>query len=245
MASIPSERSIGTCRVRFSERAGVLIVEPLDAVLASDLPALARGIAHEREGTRAQRVLLDLRPRVVGQAFDRDFRDALTQWAIRQETPLMLVVEDEMHIAEINMASLGEGGLTRAFATTAEAFRHAIRSADSSSASSTRRSQLFPRRRPSERVSAARRTSELPPREAPFAATLPSTPAVHAGSDAPRSARESGVEFSREANAQWRLTPPSRTAEEAAVPRSSGVLPSRDHGDEPPDTGGLERDGSS
>jgi hypothetical protein len=126
---------VGASRVRYSVRQSVLVVEPLLPLGASDLSELTRSITKHLRLAQAQRVMLDARrlqsrALVSGEASDREFRDALTEWAITQTEPLALVVDDELHVAEINMASLGRGGLVRAFASTADAFRHASRAAN-------------------------------------------------------------------------------------------------------------------
>jgi hypothetical protein len=160
---------VGASRVRYSVRQSVLVVEPLLPLGASDLSELTRSITKHLRLAQAQRVMLDAR-RLQSRALvlrpmasDREFRDALTEWAITQTEPLALVVDDELHVAEINMASLGRGGLVRAFASTADAFRHASRAANRQGQSSEngstgkhpavgtdeRRALLFPRR-PSE-----------------------------------------------------------------------------------------------
>lgn len=159
---------MGASRVRYSLRHSVLVVEPLLPLAASDLPELSRSITKHIRLAQAQRVMLDAR-RIMTRtaastspvADDRAFRDALTEWAISQTEPLALVLDDELHVAEINMASLGRGGLARAFSSTADAFRHASRGASRPSSESgttgkhpavgtdERRALLFPRR-PSE-----------------------------------------------------------------------------------------------
>ena len=160
---------MGASRVRYSVRQSVLVVEPLLPLSASDLSELSRSITKHVRLAQAQRVMLDARRLATRAAAatsasdDRAFRDALTEWAITQSEPLALVVDDELHVAEINMASLGRGGLVRAFSSTADAFRHASRAASrQGQASDTgatgkhpavgtdeRRALLFPRR-PSE-----------------------------------------------------------------------------------------------
>jgi hypothetical protein len=168
MRAGPKESQVGASRVRYSVRQSVLVVEPLLPLGASDLSELTRSITKHLRLAQAQRVMLDARrlqsrALVSGEASDREFRDALTEWAITQTEPLALVVDDELHVAEINMASLGRGGLVRAFASTADAFRHASRAANRQGQSSEngstgkhpavgtdeRRALLFPRR-PSE-----------------------------------------------------------------------------------------------
>lgn len=135
------ESQVGACRVRFSQRQSVLVVEPLTALTASDLPALSRSIAQHARTAQTQRTLLDLRwsastvlsvdaveeAAAAGRASGPSLRDALTRWAVAEEAPLVLVVGDELHVAEINMASLASGALVRAFSSTADAFRHAAR----------------------------------------------------------------------------------------------------------------------
>lgn len=204
----PRERSVGTCRVRFSHRQGVLIVEPLDPLVATDLPRLSRSFADELSAAGAERVLLDLRPRSLGVEADRGFRDALTGWAIAELVPLMLVVDDEMHLAEINMASLGSGGHVRAFASTADAFRYALRvgSGEDATRAQARRSQLFPRRASEVAVPIARRGSSAPP------------------------PRESGVGLPRRALVGAPEAEQERPTGESVRPpaRASGVLPYRD-----------------
>jgi hypothetical protein len=100
---------VGASRVRYSVRQSVLVVEPLLPLGASDLSELTRSITKHLRLAQAQRVMLDARrlqsrALVSGEASDREFRDALTEWAITQTEPLALVVDDELHVAEINMA---------------------------------------------------------------------------------------------------------------------------------------------
>jgi hypothetical protein len=155
----------------------VLVVEPLLPLSSSDLTELSRSITKHIRLAQAQRVMLDAR-RVVTRgapatsaSHDRAFRDALTEWAVTQTEPLAPVVDDELHIAEVNMASLGRGGLVRAFSSTAEAFRHASRQGQPSDTGATskhpavgtdeRRALLFPRR-PSETAMLRARPIEPP-----------------------------------------------------------------------------------
>jgi hypothetical protein len=159
----------------------VLVVEPLLPLSSSDLTELSRSITKHIRLAQAQRVMLDARRVVtrgapaISASDDRAFRDALTEWAITQTEPLALVVDDELHVAEINMASLGRGGLVRAFSSTAEAFRHASRAANRQGQPSEtgatgkhpavgtdeRRAILFPRR-PSETAMLRARPIEPP-----------------------------------------------------------------------------------
>jgi len=159
---------VGASRVRYSVRQNVLVVEPLLPLSAADLPELSRSITKHIRLAQAQRVMLDARrvqsrDAAAPDGGDRPFRDALTEWAIAQTEPLALVVDDELHVAEINLASLGRGRLVPAFPSTPRAFRHASRAANRQGQSSEngvtgkhpavgtdeRRALLFPRR-PSE-----------------------------------------------------------------------------------------------
>lgn len=153
------ESQVGASRVRYAPRQSVLVVELVNGIAIEDLPALTRSITQNVRLAQTSRTVLDIRS---ARDRDRAFRDAFTEWAVSGDLPLVLVVGDELHVAEINMASLARGGLVRAFVSTSDAFRHASRqttkqSDATSSSESTRpavvgeerRSQLFPRR-PSE-----------------------------------------------------------------------------------------------
>lgn len=163
------ESQVGASRVRYSTRQTVLIVDLLTPIAVHDLPALTRSITHNAKIAQTQRTLLDLR---ASHDRDRTFRDAFTEWAVSGELPLVLVVGDELHVAEINMASLARGGLVRAFTSSTDAFRHAARTSNKAAASEEggrqtlnpdeRRALLFPRR-PSEVAfpRARRQTGEM------------------------------------------------------------------------------------
>ena len=153
------ESQVGASRVRYAPRQNVLVVELVDGIAVADLPALTRSITQNIRLAHTARTVLDIRS---ARDRDRAFRDAFTEWAVSGDLPLVLVVGDELHVAEINMASLARGGLVRAFSTTSDAFRHAARqttkqnestsvseSARPAIGSDERRSLLFPRR-PSE-----------------------------------------------------------------------------------------------
>lgn len=165
----PKESQVGGCRVRYSQRQSVLVVELLSPISAAELTGLSRSIAKYGRLLHTAQVLLDVRVLRAGgsEPRDRAFRDALTEWAIAQTEPLALVVDDELQVAEINMASLGRGASVRAFSSTADAFRHVTRAPSRPSSesgisgrhravspstppgASDRRALLFPRR-PSE-----------------------------------------------------------------------------------------------
>lgn len=116
---------VGGCSVRFTSRQTVLFVEPSGSLVGEDLPVVGRLIAQRARSTATSRVVLDIRAVTV---LDRVFRDAVTAWAVEQPSPVVLVVPEELHAAEINMASLAQGALVRAFISTSDAFRYAARS---------------------------------------------------------------------------------------------------------------------
>ncbi len=166
------ESQVGASRVRYAPRQAVLVAELVDGVAIEDLPALTRSITQNARLAQTSRTVLDIRS---ARDRDRAFRDAFTEWAVSGDLPLVLVVGDELHVAEINMASLARGGLVRAFATTSDAFRHAARltsrpTSETGQPGSTgkhpavgsdeRRSLLFPRRPSEVAIPRARKLAE-------------------------------------------------------------------------------------
>jgi hypothetical protein len=168
------ESQVGGSRVRCSLRQNVLVAEVLLPLSVADLPELSRSLSKHVQLARAQRVLLDARRSVRRDPGDADalvFHDAFTEWAVAQTEPLALVLEDELHIAEINMASLGRGASVRAFSSTADAFRHAAKAtsrastAKGDSSPGERRPSLFPRRPSETAILRSSRWSEPPSHE--------------------------------------------------------------------------------